>query len=776
MNLADRLTEERRARLAAERLLELKQAELSAANRKLGRHALALTRQIGVTQAEVATVRDENAKVKSDLSTANEKVERAERRLWHSIQAFQDGFAFFDADSKLIGANGAYLDLFDGLEEVAPGVSYVRILQILTDEGLVNTGEQDPDHWRAQMSERWLSPSPEPVVVRMWDDRYLRLLDQRGHGGDMVSLALDITSTVQYEEELEAARERAEAANRAKSAFLANMSHEIRTPMNGVVGMAELLSDTNLNEEQQLYANTIKNSGEALLVIINDVLDYSKIEAQKLQLHPEPFDLERSVHEVLMLLQPTARDKGLTLLLDYDLFLPTSFVGDPGRIRQVLTNLVGNAVKFTSEGHVALQITGISNADDKICSIHVTIEDTGIGIPAEKVQDIFGEFNQVEDERNRQFEGTGLGLAISKRLIELMGGEIWVESEEGKGSCFGFRMELPLAEGASTSIPTLPKGLCQVVVIESQSVMRDVLSKQLATLGLDVTVFDNGTTAIAQMPEDVDLVICDEQLPDQDGVELARKLRSGSFASVPILMLSSDPTAASNAVVQSVTDSVLLKPIQRDELFQRLVDLPKRGSAARAADIVEPVAATPQVLDTVATPLPSAQPTAPAPSPTVAPTLAPAPIAAAVDATPTPRLMRILAAEDNRTNQLVFRKMVKDLNIDLQFASNGIEAVEAYQSFQPDLIFMDISMPVMDGKEATQKIRALEHGTGIYTPVVALTAHAMAGDSDGILAAGLDHYLTKPLRKALIHERIHAYLPAEAAPLADDDLTQTGAA
>ncbi|ATF16731.1 response regulator [Phaeobacter gallaeciensis] len=764
MNLADKLTEERRARLAAERLLELKQAELSAANRKLGRHALALTRQIGATQAEVATVRDENAKVKSDLSTANEKVERAEQRLWHSIQAFQDGFAFFDADSKLIGANTAYLDLFDGLEEVTPGVSYMRILQILTDEGLVNTGEQDPDHWRAQMSERWLSPSPEPVVVRMWDDRYLRLLDQRGHGGDMVSLALDITSTVQYEEELQAARERAEAANRAKSAFLANMSHEIRTPMNGVVGMAELLSDTNLSEEQQLYANTIKNSGEALLVIINDVLDYSKIEAQKLQLHPEPFDLERSVHEVLMLLQPTARDKGLTLLLDYDLFLPTSFVGDPGRIRQVLTNLVGNAVKFTSEGHVALQITGISNADDKICSIHVTIEDTGIGIPEEKVQDIFGEFNQVEDERNRQFEGTGLGLAISKRLIELMDGEIWVESQEGKGSCFGFRMELPLAEGASTSIPTLPKGLCQIAVIDSQSVMRDVLSKQLAMLGLEVTVFDNGAAAIAGMPDDVDLVVCDEQLPDQNGIELAQKLRSGPFAQVPILMLSSDPTASSNSDVQSVTDSVLLKPIQRDELFQRLVDLPSGGSATGTSAAPETMG-TPPELSSVATNPDPPQPASAAPPPLTA-----------VSTRPTQRLMRVLAAEDNRTNQLVFRKMVKDLNIDLQFVSNGIEAVEAYQSFQPDLIFMDISMPMMDGKEATQKIRALEHGSGTYVPIIALTAHAMAGDSDGILAAGLDHYLTKPLRKALIHERIHAYLPAEAAPLTHEAVTQTGAA
>ena len=323
MSLANKLAEERRARLAAERLLEQKQAELHAANRKLGKHARALSHEIHETRAEVQTVRDENLRVKSDLSEAHQKVEIAERRLWHSIQTIEDGFAFFDADSRMIAANDAWLAVFEGVEAVQPGVSYIEILQIITEEGIINIGEMAPARWREQMLDRWQSPAPEPEVLRLWNDHYIRLSDRRGHGGDVVSLVQNITGTIRYEKELKEARRRAETANRAKSTFLANMSHEIRTPMNGVVGMADLLMDSDLSEEQRLYASTIKHSGEALLVIINDVLDYSKIEAEKLILHEAPFDLERCIHELVTLMQANARDKGLDLLVDYDLFLPT---------------------------------------------------------------------------------------------------------------------------------------------------------------------------------------------------------------------------------------------------------------------------------------------------------------------------------------------------------------------------------------------------------------------------------------------------------------------
>ena len=752
MSLANKLAEERRARLAAERLLELKQAELSAANRKLGRHALALTRQIGETQAEVATVRDENEKVKSDLTVANEKIEIAERRLWHSIQTIQDGFAFFDADGVMIGANTAYLGVFDGLEEVAPGVPYMRILQLLTDEGIVNTEDLASAVWRAKMSERWMSLNPDPIVIRLWNNEYIKLIDQRGHGGDVVSLALNITSSVRYEEQLKSARKHAEAANRAKSAFLANMSHEIRTPMNGVVGMAELLNDTDLNEEQRLYANTIKNSGEALLVIINDVLDYSKIEADKLVLHPEPFDLERCIHEVVMLLQPGARDKGLAMLIDYDLFLPTRFIGDPGRVRQVLTNLIGNAVKFTRAGHVLIRATGVPDPETGDCAIHIAIEDTGIGIPPDKIEHVFGEFNQVEDERNRQFEGTGLGLAISRRLIEMMGGKVWVDSEEGKGSCFGFRVSLDRAEAEVQPLPRLPDHLRHALIVDDQPVNRAILEKQMAQLGVSVTSCASGAEALAAMTSEIDLILSDHNMPGMDGLELAEALRDAGWDAPPFLLLSSNPSFAQSDPACVHIQGILQKPIPRNELIARLSAIGAVAPPAEADPAPKPAPASQTDGDDA-----KSDPKPPAPLPE---NKAPE----AELESPQPRLMRVLAAEDNKTNQLVFRKMVKDLQIDLEFANNGREAVEAYSRFEPDMIFMDISMPLMDGKEATGNIRKLEVGSGRHVPIIALTAHAMDGDAEGILAAGLDHYMTKPLRKALIHERIALHCPPGARP------------
>ncbi len=729
MSLANKLAEERRARLAAERLLEQKQAELHAANRKLGKHAIALSEEIVETRAEVKTVRDENARVRSDLSVANEKIQIAERRLWHSIETIQDGFAFFDTDNRMIAANDAWLSVFDGLEAVRPGVSYVELLQFATEEGIVNIGEMKPAEWREHMLDRWQSPAPEPEVIRLWSGAYIKLIDQRGHGGDVVCLALNITDTVRYEERLKLARQKAEAASRAKSAFLANMSHEIRTPMNGIVGMADLLMESKLSHEQKLFAETIKNSGEALLVIINDILDYSKIEAGKLALKEDKLDLERSIHELVTLMQANARDKGIDLLVDYDMFLPTLFVADAGRFRQVLTNLLGNAVKFTETGHVLVRVVGIPKKEDGTAEVHVTVHDTGIGISEDKAGHIFGEFNQVEDERNRKFEGTGLGLAITKKLVGMMGGKIWVESQLGEGSTFGFVVALPVAENIDPATLSVPDNLSKVLVVDNCEANALILRRQLDALGIGTQYCSTGARALKSLTDDVDLIVAEHNMPEMDGMELAAAIRDAGHLT-PVILLSSNIGYAEQDPARRYVDAVLQKPVARQVLLAALNRLPGKTRPEKTQE--------------------QPRPDRPGESPSLASAAQPG------------RVMRVLAAEDNKTNRLVFSKMVKDYDIELVFAENGHEAVECYQSFTPDLIFMDISMPGMDGKEATAKIRQLEEKSGARVPIVAMTAHAMNGDREEIIAAGLNHYLTKPLRKAAIAEQIAAALPEGA--------------
>ena len=730
--LADKLAQERRARLAAERLLEQKKRELFAANQKLALHARALSDQVihqrqGLERALnlAVSLKGENSKVRDDLEKAESVAMFAQRRLWDALETIRDGFAVFDSDLRLVVANKAYLGFFHGQVAITAGVTYDAVLRIIATHNMVDMEGRDPLDWHHDMSARIRRGHIEPYVLRTREGRHLKLIDRWGEDGDLVCLAQDITHIIVREAELEDARAKAEAANRAKSAFLANMSHEIRTPMNGVVGMAELLAETELSEEQRLYAETIRSSGEALLTIINDVLVYSKIEAERLRLYPEVFDLERCLHEIMVLLQPSAKDKGLKLLVDYDLFLPTRFIADPGRMRQVLTNLLGNAVKFTQTGHVLARVVGFERDADAY-ELHVTIEDTGIGIAPEHVEHVFGEFNQVEDASNRKFEGTGLGLAITRQLIGLMGGSVWVDSQLGEGSCFGFRVTLARAEPKDEiDRPSAPITLRAALVVDDLLVNRVILERQLETYGLEVTLCRTGGEALKVLDDGAsfDLVLTDHHMPDVDGLELTRRLRARGNET-PILLLTSDSGALEEARSNCDLVGCLEKPVLRSDLFRMLQKI--------SAPDVAPVQAAP-----------------PPPPAAVAPR----------------RQMRVLAAEDNRTNQLVFGKMVKDFDIDLRFAANGREAVEEWRRFQPDLIFMDISMPEMDGREATRTIRSAEFGTGQHVPICALTAHAMDGDSASIFAAGVDHYLTKPLKKAAIAERIVAHQPADTREL-----------
>ncbi|MFN3846274.1 MAG: response regulator, partial [Paracoccaceae bacterium] len=642
-------------------------------------------------------------------------------RIWAALEAIPDGFVLFDREDRLLTCNQRYRDMHTESDAILrPGVTFDEILR----HGLAHGKYADAVGREAEWLSERMAAHRAPSSIseqKLADGRWLRVLDHSTPDGGRVGLRVDITDWKEQQAALEASRLQAEAANRAKSAFLANMSHEIRTPMNGVVGMAELLCDTALTEEQRLFAETIRSSGEALLVIINDILDYSKIEAERLTLHPEPFDLERTIHEVAMLLQPRARAKGIDLMIDYDMFLPTRFIGDPGRIRQVMVNLVGNAVKFTDQGHVLVRVVGLDGSEGKQ-QLHVTVEDTGIGISAANLDHVFGEFNQVEDQQNRKFEGTGLGLAITRRLIERMDGAVWVDSDLGKGSCFGFRVSLPVAEDAP--LVRMPITLRRALVVDDQFINRTILERQLTPHGIAVTLCRSGADALETLKHDsgFDVVLTDHDMPEMNGLMLARQIRVAGHK-MPIVMLSSNPAAARDDGGDVDLQAILQKPILRSELYRHLQALSAPVTAPRQ----------------VAVPTPLGR-----------------------------RKMRVLAAEDNRTNQLVFAKMVKDLGIDLKFAGNGREAVELFQSWNPDLIFMDISMPEMDGREAATAIRLIEDGRS-HVPIVALTAHAMDGDSDAILAAGLDRYMTKPLRKTALASTMADFCPLEAVPIAVAD-------